>query len=321
MIDGPRMIELNTQQIIKLRGPKNDVDVTRPYAFLPESECMANGAIESFSTVFLTNRECAFRCLMCDLWKNTTDERVPVGAIPQQIAHAFAELPTANNLKLYNSGNFFDAQAIPPEDYPAIAKLAETFGTVVVENHPKLTGRRCRDFQRLISGQLEVALGLETAHSEALARLNKQMTLADFARAVEFLLATGISVRAFILLQPPGIGETEVVDWALRSVEYAFSLGVSCCSIIPLRGGNGAIDWLIEQGLARIPRLTAMEQVLEQGFELKPGRVFVDLWDAQRFADCQFCSVERISRLQQMNLMQRTLPPVKCEMCRAHEAN
>ena len=36
----------------------------------------------------------------------------------------------------------------------------------------------------MLRGQLEVALGLETVHPEVLARLNKQMTLDDFARAV-----------------------------------------------------------------------------------------------------------------------------------------
>ena len=313
------MIELNTQQIIELRGPKNAVDATRPYAFLHERECMANGSVESFSTIFLTNRECPFRCLMCDLWKNTTNARVPVGAIPQQIEYALAQLPAAENLKLYNSGNFFDVQAIPAEDHAVIAKLAEPFRTVVVENHPTLTGQRCRDFQQIIGGRLEIALGLETAHSEVLARLNKQMTLTDFAQAVEFLLHTGISVRAFILLQPPGLAENEAVDWALRSIEYAFSLGVSCCSVIPLRAGNGAIDWLLGQKLIRLPRFAALEQVLREGLRLNQGRVFVDLWDARQFTDCESCSARRISRLQQMNLTQQFLPPITCELCRSDE--
>ena len=82
----------------------------------------AAGCVEDVATLFLTNRECPFRCLMCDLWRNTTDTRVPPGAIPQQIDYALARLPAARHIKLYNSGNFFDHQAIPPEDYAAIAE-------------------------------------------------------------------------------------------------------------------------------------------------------------------------------------------------------
>ncbi len=62
---------------------------------------------------------------MCDLWRNTLTETVPRGAIPQQIDYALAQLPAARQIKLYNSGSFFDKQAIPPEDYEAIADARE----------------------------------------------------------------------------------------------------------------------------------------------------------------------------------------------------
>ena len=35
------------------------------------------------------------------------------GDIPAQIAYALDQLPPARQIKLYNSGNFFDHQAIP----------------------------------------------------------------------------------------------------------------------------------------------------------------------------------------------------------------
>ncbi len=48
----------------------------------------ATGEIVPTATVFLTNRECPWRCLMCDLWRNTTIETVPAGAISGQIDYA-----------------------------------------------------------------------------------------------------------------------------------------------------------------------------------------------------------------------------------------
>ena len=95
-----------------------------PYEYFVEEECAAGGVAEPVATVFLTNKECPFRCVMCDLWRNTLTESVPVGAIPKQIDHALQRLPPAKQLKLYNSGSFFDPHAIPPGDYGAIADRA-----------------------------------------------------------------------------------------------------------------------------------------------------------------------------------------------------
>src|SRR5439155_19149520 len=152
--------------IVAHRPPRNRVSPDRPYAWLVEPEPSAEGGVVDVATLFLTNRECPFRCLMCDLWKNTLQAPVAPGQIPEQIRWGLARLPPARHLKLYNSGSFFDPLAIPPGDYAEIARLAAPFERVIVECHPRLVGRRCRDFRRLLAGELEVALGLETVHPE-----------------------------------------------------------------------------------------------------------------------------------------------------------
>ena len=140
-----------TAWIESLRPPKNRVNPRLPFAFTSERERSAAGDVDDVSVIFLTNRECPYRCLMCDLWKNTIDDRVPEGAIPEQIDHALARLPAARHIKLYNSGNFFDAQAIPPSDWPAIADRVASFQTTIVENHPRLCGQGCVRFRDLIA--------------------------------------------------------------------------------------------------------------------------------------------------------------------------
>ena len=99
--------------ILARRPARNSLDPSRPYAFFVEEERSASGEVVPVATVFLTNRECPWRCLMCDLWKNTLAETVPAGAIPAQIDYALQRLPPARQIKLYNSGSFFDTQAIP----------------------------------------------------------------------------------------------------------------------------------------------------------------------------------------------------------------
>src|SRR2546422_10963428 len=71
-----------------LRAPRNVRDPWRPHAFFAEKERSESGAIVDVATVLLTNRECPWRCLMCDLWQNTLTETVPPGAIPAQIDYA-----------------------------------------------------------------------------------------------------------------------------------------------------------------------------------------------------------------------------------------
>ncbi len=170
--------------ILSRRPARNALDPRRPYAFLVEPEMGPGGEVEDAATVFLTNRECPWRCLMCDLWRNTLEETVPVGAISEQIAFALGELPgldpARSSLKLYNAGSFFDSRAIPPDEYPAIARLAGPFRRTIIESHPALVGRRCLEFRDRLGSRLEVAMGLETVHPEVLDRLNKRMTLEDF---------------------------------------------------------------------------------------------------------------------------------------------
>lgn len=304
---------LDDNAILSARPPKNAVDPSRPYAFLVEKECQANGDVDDVAVLFLTNRECPYRCLMCDLWKNTTDATVPVGAIPEQIDYALHRLPLASHIKLYNSGNFFDPLAIPPDDYEAIAERVKDFKTVIVENHPRMSGKRVRVFFDILRSMnpavtLEVAMGLETIHPAALTLLNKRMTTEHYRQACDSLLALGAALRAFVLLRPPSLDEDEGREWALRSIEFAFDCGVATVSVIPTRGGNGVMEQLQQDGLFASPRLASLESVMESALALQRGRVFVDLWDAERWSIGEANGSLRIERLHQMNLLQRVIP-------------
>lgn len=315
---------LSDQQIVSLRPQRNSVDPLKPYAFMVEEECSASGESTKVVTIFLTSSECVFRCSMCDLWKNTLEQSVESGAIGKQIRWALNDLEIdlaaperqgISAIKLYNSGNFFDNRAVPRNDWPEIAELVAGFESVIVENHPRLCQQNCLEFNSLLSGQLEIAMGLETVHPQVLQWLNKQMSLQDFQDATQRLISYGINVRAFILLRPPFLSEQQGVHWATKSMEFAFECGVECCSLVPVRGGNGVLDQLQKRGDFTPPNLKSMESALAVGLGMNRGRVFMDLWDVQQFVTCQRCSSDRQTRILQMNQTQTVIQGDDCGDC------
>ena len=330
--------------VLERRGPKAVLDPARAYAVEFEEEFDPRGTLASTGVIFLTNRECPFRCVMCDLWRHTLDETVAPGVIAAQVRAALSSLPPVRQVKLYNAGSFFDPAAIPPADDDDIAAAVAGVERVIVEAHPGfLTGAyadRCLRFRDRLgdfrlkpeatsvqthfrlepeatrvqadSTRLEVAIGLETAHEETLARLNKRMTVESFRRAAAFVVENGMDLRVFILLNPPFLGGEQAIEWACRSIDVAVACGATVCSVIPTRTGNGAMEALGDA--VERPRLPALERVVEYGIAQRRLRVFADLWDVERFFDCE-CSAARRLRLQQMNQTQTLPSPVTCERC------
>ena len=301
--------------VLGLRPPRNAADALRPYGFFVEEEPRPGGGTARVATVFLTNRECPWRCLMCDLWKNTLETPTPKGAIPAQVRYALERLPAADALKLYNAGSFFDRASIPTDDHEEIASLARGFERVIVECHPALVGDEVLRFRDRLGGTgLEVAMGLETANEEILRRLNKEMTVAQFQTAASFLLRNRISLRVFVLVGVPFLGKEEWPKATRTSIEVSFRAGARVVSLIPTRVGNGALEELQRHGLFQPPALRDLEMAMEDFSEGEEGRahtagiVLADLWDADKLAAAPCCAATRIERLRKMNIIQRSLP-------------
>jgi radical SAM enzyme (TIGR01210 family) len=314
----PKQARRRNEWIVSERPARNQVDPQRPNGLMIEDERSESGEIVSVVTIFLTNRECPWRCLMCDLWKNTLTETVPRGAIPAQIDYALrhwgadAGLKAARQIKLYNSGSFFDRRAIPPQDYPAIAQAIARFQRVVVECHPALVGDACLCFRDLLPGKLEVAMGLETVHPKVLPKLNKRMTLEQFARAARFLHQHKVALRVFVLVKPPFLNEAEALEWSKRSIDFAFDCDATVVSLIPTRLGNGALEALAANGEFSPPKLGTLEEAASYGIGLRRGRVFADWWDLETFSDCRNCFTARKERLRRMNDTQTVEPNIGC---------
>lgn len=277
--------------------------------------------MESAVTVFLAGAECPFTCSFCDLWRFTLDGPTPSGALPIQLGRALEGLrrPLPERLKLYNASNFFDRRAVPPGDLPGIAELAEPFRAVTVESHASMIGAEAAEFGALLSGRLEVAIGLETIHPEAMTHLNKRLELERFDRAAAFLAEHQIDLRVFVLLGVPYVRPEELVEWTVRTVEYAAARGAARIAIIPVRGGNGEMERLQQLGEFMPPTLRELESALDQSVAVRPSdrptATTADLWDVERLSGCNACRGARVARLRRMNVTGMTEPAVSCGVC------
>ncbi len=323
-------------RFILARRPQRTVrDPWRHQGVLVEHEAEAGGRTVVSATVFLTGRECPWRCVMCDLWQYTIEHDTPPGAIAAQVRDAVKELRERHGaqdhpaqLKLYNAGSFFDPRAVPEADYEAIADAVRTYDRVVVESHPALVNHRLARFVAACRGAsghggpaIEVAMGLETAHPDALTRLNKRTSLAQFAAAATAVHAAGATLRAFVLVGVPFIAPRDQQAWVQRSIAVARECGARVVSLIPLRRGNGAVEALERTGDIVVPRLADLEAALETALATTTdGRaaaplVCADTWNLQAFMDCDACHAARVDRLHAMNVAQQVPPRVPCAVC------
>ncbi len=310
--------------VLDRRHARPHHDSWRYQGLIVEDERSANGDVARVATVLLTGRECPWRCAMCDLWQYTTAGDTPRGAIPAQIIAARSVLndrgTPVSGMKLYNAGSFFDPRAVPDADYDDAADALGGLSHVIVESHPALVGPRVDRLLAALARQqqpaprLEVAMGLETAHPAALDRLNKRFTLERFGKAAKRLRERGVALRVFLLISPPFVPSDEQDAWLLRSVDAAFDCGASVVSLVPTRSGNGAMEALGDAGWFRAPGLDDIERSFDLALSHTRGRgrVFIDLWDLERFAHCADCLPTRRERMREMNIGQHALPLRPC---------
>jgi archaeosine synthase beta-subunit len=296
-----------TEWILARRGVKNLLDPRVPYGAFVEEEIGPDHTLWETATVMLTNNECPFRCLMCDLWENTLSEKTNVGAIIAQLDLALADpkIASARAIKLYNAGSFFDPAAIPRDDWAEIAARVRHVERVIVESHTAFISEKLLAFRDAIApARLEIAIGLETANPVLLEKLNKRMTVTDFERAAAFLRAHQIALRVFILVRPPFLTEEEGVYWACRSLDLATDCGADFSALIPTRAGNGALEALATSGDYAPPSIASLETCLDYGLRLKKGRVTADLWDIERFI-MDPSDIDRIQKIRVRNNTQQ----------------
>ncbi|MFB6146815.1 MAG: archaeosine biosynthesis radical SAM protein RaSEA [Halobacteriaceae archaeon] len=122
-------------------------------------------------------------------------------------------------VKIYTSGSFLDEREVGAETRAAIAETVADRERLVVESLPDFVDREAIRAFTDRGIELDVAVGLETATDRVRHDcVNKYFDFADFVDAAGTARESGAGVKAYLLLKPPFLTESEAVTDMVRSV-------------------------------------------------------------------------------------------------------
>ena len=236
---------------------------------------LLDGDIVPSLTVVLTTKGCSWArregCTMCGyIIDSNPDAQGP--DIQKQFHEVLTRYGKAFKIiKLFTSGSFLDQDEVPIDVRDAI--LSELRGTpkVIVESRPEfVTPEICADIART-NEHIEVAVGLETSNDCIRNNyVNKGFSFRDFVTASDAALASGCTIKAYLLLKPPFLTEREALEDALQSVHdaapHADTISLNLCNV---QKGT-VVEALWKKGLYRPPWLWSAVEVLKRTHESAP---------------------------------------------------
>jgi radical SAM enzyme (TIGR01210 family) len=262
-------------QVMRAARAENDAnhDPHEPTRVWLDEDNTPDGVRQSL-TIILNTGGCRWAraggCTMCGYVAESVEGgSVGHDALRDQLeaalAHERAEAEDECQLiKIYTSGSFLDEREVPAETREAVAAAFADRERVVVESLPDFVDRgKLADFtDRGLA--TDVAVGLETATDRVRQDcVNKYFEYADFEAAAEEATAAGAGVKAYLLLKPPFLSESEAVADMKRSVrrcaEHAHTVSMNPCNVQRYT----MVDDLHYRGGYRPPWLWSVAEVLE----------------------------------------------------------
>lgn len=292
-----------------------------------EPEAIGADRVRAF-VLILRTRGCYWAdvkgCSMCGYAKDTLGRSATPEELSEQLARALARYSDEPYVKIYTSGSFLDDREVDPASRAAIVSafsgrarrlLFETLPEFVVPEqvNPLKAGFR---------GELEVALGLESTDPTVLGRfVNKGSPPSEYLAAADRLGALGVRRKAYLLLKPPYLTESEAVADVVRSVGEAAS-HFDAMSVNPVHIQNGTVvEWLYRRGRYRPPWLWSLVDVLREGSSVRGSSRLVSFPTAGGLArgphNCGTCDTRVLAAIEEASLSQdfSLLDSLECE-CR-----
>lgn len=293
-----------------------------------EPEAIGTERVTAF-VLILKTRGCYWAdvkgCSMCGYSKDTLGRSATADELAEQLDRAIARYRDEPYVKLYTSGSFLDDREVDPASRERIARaFAGRARRLLIETLPEFaTSATLGPIRDAFRGEVEVALGLESTDPTVLSRfVAKGAPPSDYLAAGDRVRGLGLRAKAYLLLKPPYLTESEAVADVVRSVGDA-SPHFDALSINPVHIQNGTVvEWLYHRGRYRPPWLWSVVAALSDGAARRGSSRLVSFPTAGGLArgphNCGRCDAGVLAAIEEASLSEEftALAELSCE-CRA----
>jgi len=250
-----RGMDAHNQAMREIRARKDETyDPREPTRVWLDEDNTPDGVYDSL-TIILNTGGCRWAraggCTMCGYVAESVEGgTVAHGDLMTQVRKCLdherehADEP-AGQVKIYTSGSFLDEREIPPETREAVAAEFGDRDRIVVESLPDFVDReKIAEFtDRGLA--TDIAVGLETATDRVRHDcVNKYFDFAEFERAAADAGEAGAGVKAYLLMKPPFLSESEAVADMKRSIRRC--AGVEGCHTVSMNPCNVQRHTMVE---------------------------------------------------------------------------
>ena len=283
-----------------------------------EDEAIGPERVRAF-VLILRTRGCYWAdvkgCSMCGYSKDTLGRSATKDELAEQLARALARYRDEPYVKVYTSGSFLDDREVDPASRTAIVSaFSGRARRFLFETLPEFVRpEEMSPLKTAFAGELEVALGLESTDPTVLGRfVNKGSSPAEYLAAADRLASLGVRRKAYLLLKPPYLTESEAVADVVRSVREA-AAHFDSISVNPVHIQNGTVvEWLYHRGRYRPPWLWSLVDVLKEGAAFRGTSRLVSFPTAGGLArgphNCGSCDARVLAAIQEASLSQEFAP-------------
>ena len=293
-----------------------------------EAEAIGAERVRAF-VVILRTRGCYWAdvkgCSMCGYARDTLGRSATAGELDRQLRTALARYRGEPYVKLYTSGSFLDDREVDPASRVAWARaFSGSARRLLFETLPEFATRETLEpIRDAFSGEIEVALGLETTQPEILQRfVNKGSPPSEYLEAADRIRAMRLRAKAYLLLKPPYLTERESIEDVVRSIEIA-APRFDAISVNPVHiQGGTVVEWLYHRHRYRPPWLWSLAEAIQRGADRRGASRLVTFPTAGGLPrgphNCGRCDRDVLRALEEASLEQRFdgLAGLSCE-CRS----
>ncbi len=293
-----------------------------------EDEALEHERVRAF-VLILRTRGCYWAdlkgCSMCGYSKDTLGRSATPDELGEQLSRALARYRDEPYVKVYTSGSFLDDREVDPASRRAIVSaFSGRARRFLFETLPEFaTADSVGLLRDAFAGELEVALGLESTDPTVLSRfVNKGSSPGEYLAASDRLRSEKVRTKAYLLLKPPYLTESESVADVVRSVREA-APHFDSLSVNPVHIQNGTVvEWLYRRGRYRPPWLWSLVEALRVGSTARGSARLVSFPTAGGLPrgphNCGQCDRRVLAAVEEASLSQQFGPlgGLGCE-CRA----